>query len=97
MKITMEINQRVIPNPEPEIDCGKADNGGYIVQPAIAGPVSINKEPSIINEEAKKNQNESMFRNPEAMSRAPSCSGINMFEKVPDNPPVKRKKTIIVP
>jgi len=38
-----------------------------------------------------------MFRNPEAMSLAPNCNGIRRLEKVPDNPPVNRKKTIIVP
>ncbi len=38
-----------------------------------------------------------MFKNPEAISLAPNCSGISMFEKVPDNPPVNKKKTIIVP
>ena len=38
-----------------------------------------------------------MLRKPDAMSLAPSCSGIRMFEKVPDKPPVSRKNTMIVP
>ena len=38
-----------------------------------------------------------MFRNPEAISLAPSCNGIRRFENVPDNPPVKRKNTMMVP
>ena len=31
------------------------------------------------------------------MSLAPNCKGIRILEKVPDKPPVKRKKTIMVP
>jgi hypothetical protein len=51
----------------------------------------------MIIDEIKKNQNDNMFRNPLAISRAPNCNGIRIFENVPDNPPVKRKKTMIVP
>ena len=48
-------------------------------------------------EEMKKNQYDNMFKNPDAISRAPNCKGINMFEKVPDKPPVNRKNTMMVP
>ena len=48
-------------------------------------------------DEIKKNQNESMFKNPEAISRAPNCNGISKFENVPDKPPVNRKNTMMVP
>jgi hypothetical protein len=34
----METNHKVIPVPDPEIACGNALKGGYIVQPAEAGP-----------------------------------------------------------
>ena len=97
MKIAIETNQSVIPKPDPETACGNADNGGYTVHPDIAGPVSTNNETNIIKEERANNQKESMFMKPEAMSRAPICNGISMFEKVPDKPPVSRKKTINVP
>ena len=38
-----------------------------------------------------------MLRKPDAMSRAPICSGINRLLKVPLSPAVKTKNTIIVP
>ena len=114
MKIAIEINHNVIPNPEPDTACGRAESGGYTVHPAIAGPLPLvphspgisipkmapfitNKERNMIKEDRKKNQYESMFKKPDAISLAPNCKGIKMFEKVPDNPPVRRKKTIMVP
>ena len=45
----------------------------------------------------KKNQKESILRKPEAISRAPNCNGMRIFENVPDKPPVNRKNTMIVP
>ena len=45
----------------------------------------------------KKNQYDNIFRNGEAMSRAPTCSGIRKLAKVPLKPPVSTKKTRIVP
>ena len=38
-----------------------------------------------------------MFRNPEAISRAPNCSGISRLLNVPLSPAVRTKNTIIVP
>ena len=38
-----------------------------------------------------------MFKKPDAISRAPICNGINKFEKVPLNPAVNTKNTIMVP
>ena len=38
-----------------------------------------------------------MFKKPDAISRAPICNGINKFEKVPLNPAVNTKNTMIVP
>ena len=73
------------------------ESGGYIVQPAPAGPVSIKSEYSIKHEETKNSQYESILSRPDAISRAPHCSGIRMLEKVPDNPPVNTKNTIMVP
>ena len=52
----MELNHKVIPNPEPGIACGNALNGGYIVQPADAGHASTNKETTIITLEIKNSQ-----------------------------------------
>ena len=97
MKIAIENNQSVIHKPEPLTACGSADKGGYIVQPAIAGPDSTNIDPNMISDERKKNQNDNILRKPEAISRAPICNEINRFENVPDSHPVKRKNTIIVP
>jgi hypothetical protein len=52
---------------------------------------------SIITELAKKNQYDSIFRNPEAMSRAPICNGMRKFENVPLKPAVNTKNTMMVP
>ena len=38
-----------------------------------------------------------MLRNPDAISLAPICNGINKLLKVPLKPAVRTKKTIIVP
>jgi len=97
MNMAIDANHNVIPSPEPETACGSADSGGYIVQPAIAGPDSTKSENNMMQDDTKKNQNDNILRKPEAMSLAPNCKGIRRFEKVPDNPPVRRKKTIIVP
>ncbi len=45
----------------------------------------------------KKNQYDSMFKKPEAISRAPICNGISKLEKVPLRPAVNTKKTMMVP
>ena len=47
--------------------------------------------------ERKNNQNETIFRNPDAISLAPICNGINKLLKVQLKPAVKTKNTIIVP
>ena len=97
MNNVIEINQSVIPAPEPGIACGSADRGGYTVQPAAAGPDSTKSEVTITTELAKKNQYDNAFMKPEAISRAPICNGIRRFEKVPDRPAVNTKNTIMVP
>ena len=97
IKMVIENNHNVIPNPDPDTACGNAESGGQIVQPAIAGPDSTNRDTNINNEERKKNQYDNMFKNPDAISLAPNCNGISKFEKVPDNPPVNKKNTMIVP
>ena len=51
----------------------------------------------MITQETKNIQKDSMFINPEAISRAPICNGINKLLKVPDKPAVSTKKTIMVP
>ena len=38
-----------------------------------------------------------MFRNPDAISRAPICNGINKLLNVPLNPAVNTKNTMMVP
>ena len=68
-----------------------------IVQPAAAGPASTNNEASIIALETKNSQKAIIFKNPEAISLAPICKGIRRLLKVPLNPAVNTKKTIIVP
>ena len=42
-------------------------------------------------------QKEGMFKNPEAISLAPICNGINKLLNVPLKPAVNTKNTIIVP
>ena len=93
----METNQSVIPRPEPGCACGKALKGGYMVQPAAAGPASTNKDPIIIALDKKNNQKEIIFNNPDAISRAPICNGIKRLLKVPLKPAVSTKNTIMVP
>src|SRR5690606_9123701 len=93
----IDTNQSVIPVPEPGIACSTAESGGYIVQPADAGPDSTNNEAIMIRQAIRKIQYDSMFMKPEAISRAPICSGIRRFEKVPDKPAVNTKNTMIVP
>ena len=56
MKIAIDTNHNVIPIPEAGILLGNADNGGYTVHPAAAGPDSTNRESTIITEERKNNQ-----------------------------------------
>ena len=68
-----------------------------MVHPAEAGPASTNKDMTMIKLERKNNQKETIFKNPEAISRAPICSGISKLLKVPLRPAVNTKKTIIVP
>ena len=68
-----------------------------MVHPAAAGPASTNIEITINTVDTKNNQYATIFRNPEAMSLAPSCNGINRLLNVPLNPAVKTKKTIMVP
>src|SRR5690554_71505 len=97
MNIAMDTNQRVIPNPEPGIACGRAESGGYTVQPAEAGPDSTNSEATIIAAGIKHNQYELIFINPEAIPLAAICSGISKLPDVPLSPCVSTKNTIIVP
>ncbi len=68
-----------------------------MVHPAAAGPASTKREAIMIIEDKKNNQNEIMFNNPEAISRAPICNGIKRLLKVPLNPAVRTKNTIMVP
>jgi len=55
------------------------------------------REITMITLERKNNQKEIIFNKPEAISRAPICSGIKRLLKVPLNPAVNTKKTIMVP
>ncbi|GAB4040086.1 hypothetical protein GCM10028774_43590 [Spirosoma jeollabukense] len=52
---------------------------------------------NIITLATKKNQYDNIFKNPEAISRAPTCNGIRKLENVPLKPAVNTKNTIIVP
>ena len=56
IKTAIETNHNVIPRPEPEIACGNALKGGYIVHPADAGPDSTNNDETIITLDKKNNQ-----------------------------------------
>ena len=56
MNNAIATNQSVIPKPEPGMALSNADNGGYTVQPADAGPVSTNIEINNTTEDMKKNQ-----------------------------------------
>ncbi len=59
-------------------------SGGYIVQPEAAAPSGTKKLQITRIVATKKVQYDSMFRNGNAMSRAPICKGIR---KLP-NPPI---------
>ena len=48
-------------------------------------------------QETKNIQKDNMFINPEAMSRAPICNGINKLLNVPLKPAVSTKNTMMVP
>ena len=76
---------------------GKADNGGYTVQPALAGPLSTKNEAIITTQAIKNSQYESMLMKGEAISLAPNCNGIRRLLNVPLSPAVNTKNTIIVP
>ena len=56
IKKVIEINQRVIPIPDPGMACSKADKGGYTTQPPPAGPVLRKREINMITPDTKKNQ-----------------------------------------
>lgn len=58
---------------------------------------STNNEITMITDDKKNNQYDTMFKNPEAISRAPICNGIKRLEKVPLKPAVNTKNTMIVP
>src|SRR5690606_41359286 len=68
-----------------------------MVHPAAAGPASRNKDDNMIIADKKNNQYETIFKKPEAISRAPICNGINRLLNVPLKPAVNKKNTIIVP
>ena len=47
--------------------------------------------------EVKKNQNDNIFKKPDAISRAPICNGIKKLLNVPLKPAVNTKNTMMVP
>ena len=71
IKKIMLMIHKLIPSPEPVEASDNALSGGYAVHPDDAVPVSRKNEYNMITPEIKNNQYESMFINPEAMSRAP--------------------------
>ena len=56
IKIAIETNHKVIPAPDPPCASGRALKGGYIVQPAAAGPASTNNEITMMTLDKKNNQ-----------------------------------------
>ena len=48
-------------------------------------------------DDKKKNQQDNILMNPEAMSLAPICNGIKKLENVPERPAVNTKNTMMVP
>ena len=56
MNTAMDTNHNVIPKPDPACAIGKALNGGYMVQPAEAGPASTKSESTMMTLERKNNQ-----------------------------------------
>src|ERR1700744_3381624 len=97
MKRNILTSHSVIPIPEPGIAFGNADNGGYIVQPPLAGPFCTRNDDNIMILAIRKNQYESMLTNGEAISRAPTCKGISRLANVPLKPAVNTKNTMMVP
>ena len=56
MKNAIDTNHRVIPAADPGWAWGNALKGGYIVQPAAAGPASTKSEAIINADDIKNNQ-----------------------------------------
>src|SRR5258706_15743299 len=97
IKNDKDTSHRSSPTFEPSEASAKALNGGYTVHPPLAGPVCTNKDVIITIEAEKKNQYDNIFRKGDAISLAPTCSGIKKFANVPLRPAVRTKKTKIVP
>src|SRR5262245_33496492 len=73
-----------------------ADSGGYDVQPAAAAPPCTVKLESIRMPAGTAVQKDSMFRNGNAMSRAPIMSGIRKLPKHPTRIGITAKKIMMV-
>src|SRR5687768_1512045 len=57
------------------------DNGGYKVQPAAVAPPALKKEAISSMAAGGSSQNEKLFMRANAMSEAPTCSGIIQLAK----------------
>ncbi len=75
---------------------GLAESGGYDVHPAAAEPPSTVKLASMMMAAGTEVQNDSMFRNGNAMSRAPIMSGMRKLPKHPTRIGMTAKKIMIV-
>src|SRR5689334_13341072 len=73
------------------------DKGGYVVHPAPAVPSSTRNEATTSTSDRTNVQNDSMFRNGNAMSCAPIISGMVKFPKQPIMKGVIAKKIMISP
>ena len=83
MKIAIDDNHKVIPKPEPGIACGKElkeDKLSNLQMLVLIQQKRTNHDNTRNEEQPKK---DSMFMNPEAISRAPICNGINKLLNVP--------------
>src|SRR6185503_4509392 len=90
-----EMHQRFCPMSTP-LYAGLADSGGYDVQPAAAAPPCTVKLESMRMPAGTAVQNDSMFKNGNAMSRAPIMRGMRKLPKQPTRIGMTAKKIMMV-
>ncbi len=76
---------------------GRAESGAYIVQPARGAPSGTKKPASMIRPASSASQKDHMLIRGNAMSCAPTFSGIRKFAYTPTSSGMIAKNTMNVP
>ncbi len=92
----IEMDHSSWPSDEPERSC-RADSGVYIVQPARAAPSGTNMLANIRMPATNADQKDAMLMRGNAISCAPSLSGIRKFAYTPTSSSMMAKNTMNVP